>query len=164
VLAAGKDAVVELSQRLLNNVIAQQANPVGTVSGSARYDENDPRVTIDTQGMLHSANWQIVFGANYAYALGVIVSKSSPQMIDKSPLGDEVVVLESAEFTVTTSALTVDLAASAVAGGGRVILRANATVSYSKVSHPVKTIEPKGALPYGPVGDRVYSYAPDGGL
>jgi hypothetical protein len=153
-----------LSQGLLNKVIAQQANPVGTVSGSAHYDENDPRVTIDTQGMLHSANRQIVFGANHAYALGVIVSKSSPQIIDKSPLGDEVVVLESAEFTVTTSALTVDLAASAVAGGRRVILRASATVSYRKVSHPVKTIEPKGALPYGPVGDCVYSYAPDGGL
>jgi Domain of unknown function (DUF4386) len=46
-LASGKDAVVELPQGLLKKVIAQQANPVGTVSGSADYDDNDYRVAVD---------------------------------------------------------------------------------------------------------------------
>ena len=73
-LSPGKDAVVELSQGLLNKVIAQQANPVGTVSGSAHYDDNDPRVAI-------------VFGVNHAHAVGVVVGKSSPQIILHGEMG-----------------------------------------------------------------------------
>jgi hypothetical protein len=145
-----------LSQGLLNKVIGQQANPIGTVSGSVHHDDNDPRVAVDAQGTLELANQQIVFSEEYAYNVGVVVNKSSPQIIDKSPFGDDVVIVKSAEFTVTASALTVDLAASAAAGGGRVILRAGATVSYSTVSYPLKTIEPlEGGAPlyFGPLGD-----------
>lgn len=145
--------MVETSQALSNRVVAQQTSPLGTVSGQTHHDDSDPRVASDREGTLAAADTQLVFSAKSWYQIGTVVSTSaSGSIVDTNVLGDDVVYIDHTEFTVSFGALALDLAASSAAGGG-VVLLASASVSSKTVSQPVKTLAPKGPLPYGPLGD-----------
>jgi hypothetical protein len=153
-LAPGKDAVIQVSQSLIERVLAKQASPLGTVTGSVHHDDADERVATDSQGRLELENTKVVFSSKQLYTAGALVGTTG-QIVDRNPLGDDVVYIEETEFSLSAGPFKVDLAAS-LAAAGKVVLTATASVTYRTVSHPVKTIEPKGppeVAPYGPAGD-----------
>jgi hypothetical protein len=148
-LSGGADATVQLSEGLVNRVIARQASPLVAVSGIASGAGTDPVSTSDDPPQIGTVNLvdrntQLVFSArNHAYA-ALVPPDGGGGVLRFSPFGDDATQIATTEFSVSFGPLTIDLAASVAAPAGRVVLNADANISYSTQSVWVKVIDPRG--------------------